>query len=297
MPKASGRTPAQERSSPDVIELPGQSKVGGALRATSILVVFLAFTLLCMPIQFCLLRFHKPWARTFPHWYHRRVCQLIGIRQHISGSIARDKPVLIVSNHVSWLDIPVLSAVAPLSFVAKSEVGTWPFVSWLARLQRTVFVNRSRRTEVGKVSSEIRSRLLSGDTLVLFAEGTSSDGNRVLPFKSALLSSVFPRAEEAERGDLAVQTLALTYTHVHGIPLGRADRNLIGWYGDMEMGGHAWQLLSAGPIDVKIQIGVPVQLASFTDRKQLANLTEADIRQQVAAALRDAPNEKLGDAK
>ena len=288
MQKASGTSPTKDQGSPDKIELPGQFRFGGPLRATLILVVFLVFTLLCMPIQFVLLRLNQRWARTFPHWYHRRVCRLIGIRHHISGRVSPDKAVLIVANHVSWLDIPVLSAVAPLSFIAKSEVGTWPFVSWLARLQRTVFVNRSRRTEVGKVSNVIRSRLLSGDTLVLFAEGTSSDGNRVLPFKSALLSSAFPRADETEPGEIEVQTLALTYTRVHGIPLGRADRNLIGWYGDMEMGGHAWQLLSAGPIDVNIQIGEPVQLASFSDRKQLANLTEADIRQRVAAALRGA---------
>ena len=288
MSKPVENAPLEPKEGPEAIELPGQSRLSGGLRATLILVVFLLFTLACMPIQFGLLRLNRKWARTFPFWYHRQVCRLVGIRHQISGKVSSDKPVLIVANHVSWLDIPVLSAVAPLSFIAKSEVGTWPFVSWLARLQRTVFVNRSRRTEVGKVSSVIRSRLLAGDTLVLFAEGTSSDGNRVLPFKSALLSSVFPRADEIDAGEIEVQTLAITYTHLHGIPLGRAARNLIGWYGDMEMGGHAWQLLSAGPIDVKIQISEPMQLASFSDRKQLASMTEAGIREQVVAALRSA---------
>ncbi|MEM8977521.1 MAG: lysophospholipid acyltransferase family protein [Pseudomonadota bacterium] len=287
MQETDGKVQSTGASDPDRIELPGQFRFGGSLRATFILLIFLTFTLACMPLQYILLRTSKTWARTFPYWYHRRVCQLIGIRHDISGQVARNKPVLIVANHVSWLDIPVLSAVAPLSFVAKSEVGTWPFVSWLARLQRTVFVNRSRRTEVGKVSDTIRGRLLSGDTLVLFAEGTSSDGNRVLPFKSALLSSVFPRSDEEDAQSIDVQTLAITYTHVHGIPLGRADRNLIGWYGDMEMGGHAWQLLSAGPIDVKIQIGEPIELATFKDRKQLAGVTEESIRHKVVAALRN----------
>ena len=285
---ATDKSPTTNQSDASRIELPGQFRFGGSMRAAAILTVFLVFTLACMPIQFLLLRVNKKWARTFPYWYHRRVCRLIGIRHEVTGQITRGKPVLIVANHVSWLDIPVLSAVAPVSFVAKSEVGTWPFVSWLAKLQRTVFVNRTRRTETSKVANTIRNRLLSGDALILFAEGTSSDGNRVLPFKSALLSSVFPRAGEDRSEEIVVQTLAVTYTHIHGIPLGRADRNLIGWYGDMEMGGHAWELLSAGPIDVRVQISEPMQLADFSDRKQLAQLTEQEIRGRVVSALRNA---------
>ncbi|MDH3582345.1 MAG: 1-acyl-sn-glycerol-3-phosphate acyltransferase, partial [Hyphomicrobiales bacterium] len=141
-----------------------------------------------MPVQWALLKLAPNQARRFPHWYHRRVCRLLGIRFKVEGEIAQSRRVLLVSNHVSWLDIPVLSALSPLSFVAKSEVSKWPFVSWLAKLQRTVFIDRTRRADVGTVSSQMRRRLEDGDVLVLFAEGTSTDGNRVLPFKSALLS-------------------------------------------------------------------------------------------------------------
>ena len=203
-------------------------------------------------------------------------------RTKVEGKVAHDRPVLIVANHVSWLDIPVLSAVAPLSFIAKKEVGTWPVVSSLARLQRTVFVDRTRRTAVGKVASEMRQRLDQGDVLVLFAEGTSTDGNRVMPFKTALFAAAFSEANP----DVCVQTLSLTYTRLHGIPLGRADRNLVGWYGDMEMGDHAWSLLKAGPLDARISIGDPMPLSEFSDRKKLAEHTEKVVRQQVVANLR-----------
>ena len=192
------------------------------------------------------------------------------------------QPVLIVANHVSWLDIPVLSAVAPISFIAKKEVGNWPFVSSLARLQRTVFVDRTRRTAVGQVASEMSKRLDQGDALVLFAEGTSTDGNRVMPFKTALFSAAFG----ADNKELSVQTLSLNYTRLHGVPLGRADRSLIGWYGDMEMGGHAWALLKAGPLDVRIVISDPVPLSDFSGRKELAEHTEKIIRQEVISGLR-----------
>ena len=274
--------PAVQRD-PDEIRLPGRPSFGGAVRATGVLAGFLGLTAPLMPVQWLLLRLAPEAARRFPNWYHKRVCRLLGIRLHINGELASDRPVLVISNHVSWLDIPVLSAVAPLSFVAKSEVGRWPFVSSLARLQRTVFVDRSRRTDVGKVTDEMTRRLREGDALVLFAEGTSTDGNRVLPFRTALLAPAF-----ADTGESAtvVQTLSLAYTHIHGVPIGRSERNLIGWYGDMDMAGHAWNLLKSGPIDVHIVIGEPVALDSFANRKDLARSAEQRVRQTVATILR-----------
>ncbi len=259
----------------------------GAIRAAAILAGFAALTLPLIPVQAALLRTSPRLARRFPRWYHRQVCRLLGLRLDIEGRIAAHAPVLVVSNHVSWLDIPVLSAVAPISFIAKKEVGTWPFVSTLARLQRSVFVDRTRRTAVGDTTSEIMARLQAGDAIVLFAEGTSSDGNRVLPFKSSLFAAVKPSPASGHAGPGAcIQTLALTYTRLHGLPLRRADRPLVGWYGDMELASHAWNLLKAGPLDVEIRIGPPVPLADFTDRKQLARHSEAEVRQAVARSLR-----------
>ena len=154
------------------------------LRAFLVLAAFFAFTLPLMPLQLLFLRTGSRYARTFPHWYHRQVCRIVGIRLNIEGEVAREQGVLLISNHVSWLDITVLSAVAPVSFVAKQEVASWPFVSWLAKLQRSVFVDRNRRNEVGDKANEILERLAAGDHIVLFAEGTSSDGNSVVPFKT-----------------------------------------------------------------------------------------------------------------
>jgi len=259
----------------------------GALRATAILSAFFALTCPLMPVQALLLRASPRSARKFPHWYHRQVCRLLGIRLHVQGKIADDAPVLVIANHTSWLDIPVLSAVAPLSFVAKKEVGTWPFVSSLARLQRSVFVDRNRRTTIGDTAGEITERLRTGDTVVLFAEGTSSDGNRVLPFKTSLFAAAKPSKNSGRDAGACVQTLAIVYTHLHGVPLRRSERHLVGWYGDMEMGSHAWRLLKAGPLDVHIRIGAPVPLSRFADRKELARHSEAEVRQAVTGLLRD----------
>lgn len=257
------------------------------LRAGLVLIAFFCLTVPLMPVQLLLMRLRHPAARTFPHWYHRQICRILGLRIHVDGAVSGERPMLLVANHVSWLDIPVISAVAPISFVAKREVGTWPFVSWLAKLQRSVFVDRERRGAVAGTAREIIDRLHAGDNIVLFAEGTSSDGNQVLPFRTALFAAAKPAGKDAaaiEEG-IFVQTLAIAYTRVHGIPLGRLSRPRIAWYGDMNLASHAWEVLKMGPLDVHIRLGEPVALADFADRKVLARVTEDRVRADVAALL------------
>lgn len=262
----------------------------GSLRASAVLAGFFAFTVPLMPLQALLLRISPAAARRFPNWYHRNVCRILGITLKIDGDVARDRPVLLVCNHTSWLDIPVVSALAPVSFVAKLEVGSWPFVSALARLQRSVFVDRTRRQATGDAAAAIMKRLKSGDAIVLFAEGTSSDGNRVLPFKTSLFGAVAGQ-DMAANPDVAVQTAAVVYTHVRGVPLTRADRPRVGWYGDMEMTSHAWGVLKSGPITVTIKVDPPVPLSEFKDRKDLALKTERAIRFAVHGILRGRPGD------
>lgn len=261
----------------------------GALRASAILTGFFALTVPLMPVQAVLVRVSPKAARRFPHWYHRQVCRLMGISLEIEGAVARDVPVLLVCNHTSWLDIPVLSALAPLSFVAKKEVGGWPFVSSLARLQRTVFIDRNKRQAAGDAADEISSRLATGDTIVLFAEGTSSDGNRVLPFKTSLFGAV--KGESAPPANAVVQTAAVVYTHLHGVPILRADRPRVGWYGDMVMQTHAWGVLKSGPLSVTIRVGPPVPLEDFAGRKDLALTSERAVRKAVLGVLRGRPDQ------
>lgn len=271
----------------------------GVLRAATVLTGFAALTLPLMPIQAALKRIHTRSARRFPHWYHRQVSRLLGLRLTVEGRFEPDRPVLIVANHTSWLDIVTLSAVAPVSFIAKKEVGSWPGVSTLARLQRTVFVDRERRAQVSDTANEIRTRLGAGDNLILFAEGTSTDGNRVIPFKSSLFGAVIAPSkkrpvQQTDIDNVVVQTLTLVYTHLHGIPLQRAERPLIGWFGDMEMKSHAWNLLKAGPVDAHIRISKALPLSSFANRKTLARHAEAEIRRNLIGILQGrGPEEPL----
>jgi lyso-ornithine lipid O-acyltransferase len=249
------------------------------IRAAFVLTIFLAVTLLLIPYQWLLLQLGLPQRRTFPHRYHRFIARMFGIRIRVVGTPPK-RAALLLANHTSWLDIVIFSAVMPLSFVAKSEVNTWPFFGTLARLQRTVFVTRARRSETGLARDAIAERLAQGDVLVLFPEGTSDDGNSVLPFKSALLSAA-DSALHAGR-EVTVQPVSTAYVAREGIPMGRENRPLYAWYGDMELVPHLWEALEAGPLDVVMQFHSPL---SAMDRKELARVAWETVRKGQAAAL------------
>lgn len=257
------------------------------LRASVILTIFIVLTLPGMVVQFVVSRIWPHWSQNLPHWYHRLLCRVLGVRVHLDGAIVSGGPVLLIANHVSWLDIPVISAVAPVSFIAKKEVVRWPFVSWLAKLQRTIFIDRESRGAVLQTTREILARLNAGDNIVLFAEGTSSDGNRVLPFHSSLFAAARPSGNSAgaHENQVYAQTLAFAYTRLHGLPLGRLKRPLVAWYGDMDLVSHIWSLLMKGPVDVRMRIGPPVRLDRFEDRKDLANFSEEQVRRSVVELL------------
>lgn len=257
-----------------------------SLRAVWILFWFFLITFLLIPVQWLLININSSGARWLPHYYHRLIGWIMGLRIHVDGALTPGQPTLLVANHVSWMDIVVFTAVTPLSFVAKREVGTWPGVKVLANLQRTIFVDREKRSESLKSADEIAARLDQGDVVVLFPEGTSSDGNRVLPFKSSL----FAAASKAD-SDTLVQTATIAYTFLGGVPLGRRTRPLVAWYGDMEMGSHVWALLKAGPLDVHVRLGEPVRLETLGDRKALARATEEQIRHDLADLLSLRPFE------
>jgi 1-acyl-sn-glycerol-3-phosphate acyltransferase len=260
-----------------------------ALRAFGILLTFVLVTLPGIPWQASAVRFNLPRRKTFPHRYHKFLCKLFGIRVTVIGTPVQDKGVLMIGNHTSYFDILVLSSAAKVSFVAKSEVQTWPFFSTLARLQQTVFVERSRRSQTGEARNQIRDRVLQGDALVLFPEGTSSDGNCVLPFKSALMGAAeatIGTDAEGKPVHVPVQPVSVAYVGLHGMPMGRENRPLFAWYGDMDLVPHLVEAVKTGPIDVVVQFHTPLTIDQAGDRKKLAALTEAIVREGQTRALR-----------
>ena len=238
------------------------------------------WVLICGPLQQVLLLLRAPLAKRLPHFFHRGCCRILGLDVELWGVRSRERPTLYIANHTSYLDILALGSVLPGSFVAKREVRGWPLFGWLATLQRTVFVER-RRDATAKHRDETVERLEAGDSLILFPEGTSSDGNRVLPFKSAF----FGIAEKQVRGrTLTVQPVSIAYARLNGIPIGRRYRPYYAWYGDMDLAGHLFEMASLGRATVVVECHAPVTIEQFKNRKALAAHCERVIAEGVSRA-------------
>jgi 1-acyl-sn-glycerol-3-phosphate acyltransferase len=262
------------------------------LRLVYVFAVVGVTTLALLPFQAVAVWLGLPLRRQIPRRFHRMVCAVLGIRVHEVGRRMHEHPLLIVANHCSWLDISVITAVAPVVFVAKLEVAGWPVIGFLARLQRTVFVDRTRRHKTRDVNAEIAQRLAEGDPVLLFGEGTSSDGNRVLPFRSALIGSARDALAEAEHtGRVWIQPLSLAYTHRRGMPLSRHERPRVAWYGKMSLAPHLSGLARGGGVDVSVMWGEPVAFDEQSDRKQVARALEAQVRRRTIQTLRGRADE------
>lgn len=245
----------------DVFE---ERPLGGRFRAVRRLATVLLWTLLCIPVQAVLLALPGRAKARFPLIYYTIFCRLLGLRVQVIGTPCQDRPVLFIANHSSWLDIPVLGGVLQACFVSKAEVGTWPVIRTIARLGRTVFVSRSRGA-TGKEAREMRARMAAGDSLVLFPEGTSNDGARVLPFRSSFLG--------VADGARQVQPVSVVYDRLGGLPACRRDRPLFAWYGDMEIASHAWRLARRSGARATVVLHEPFAPGLLPNRKALA--TEA----------------------
>jgi 1-acyl-sn-glycerol-3-phosphate acyltransferase len=257
------------------------------LRLSYVFTAIAVITAVLLPFQWIAVKLGLPLRRRIPVLFHRMMCAILGVRVRVIGRKMPEHPLLIVANHASWLDISVITAVAPVVFVAKQEVAGWPLLGLLARLQRSVFVDRTRRHTTHRVNAEIAQRLAEGDPVVLFGEGTSSDGNRVLPFRSALIGSARDAlADAGQTGRVWIQPLSIAYTGLHGLPLSRRDRPTVAWYGDLTMGPHLAQMARHGAIDATVMWGEPVAFDAQSDRKAITRLMETEVRRGTALTLR-----------
>lgn len=254
------------------------------IKASLIIFLLTLVSLVLIPVQWVAMKAGWELQKALPLLWHKTATRLVGIRVHQIGQPSNERPLLIAANHVSWVDITVIGSLMPLSFIAKSEVAGWPVFGLLAKLQRTVFVNRQKRTDTGRVAGEIADRMAVGDAMVLFAEGTSNDGNCVLPFRSALLGAATRQMSDG-KNEVWVQPLSIVYKSLQGIPMGRQFRPHVAWYGDMELPDHLWGIFCEGSLDAVITWGEPVLVQKGTDRKELARALEGDVRQMTHQAL------------
>ncbi len=238
----------------------------------------------------------------FARMYWASLCRLLGLHVRVIGTAARrldGRPVVFVSNHSSWLDILSLGGALEGCFIAKEEVGTWPVVRTIARLGRTVFVSRRAANTVRERDS-MRGRLDAGDNLILFPEGTSSDGSRVLPFRSVFFSIVEVQ-NAGTRGAGArgagargnrpplIQPVSVVYDQLGGLPMGRASRPVFAWYGDMDLASHFWRLAQHRGLRATVLLHPPVDPAAYASRKELSQAVWQTVAEGAATLRQNRP--------
>jgi lyso-ornithine lipid O-acyltransferase len=247
------------------------------------LLAFALFYLSILPFHLVALRFDGRLADWLPVLFHRVFLRLFDVRVSERGRPPdQTAATLVLANHVSWLDIPVIGSLHPLSFIAKSEIDGWPLIGFFARMQRSVFIDRQRRRATAEATHAVAHRLKKGDVIVLFAEGTTSDGNRLLPFRSSLVGAAQTALTDPGIGPIHLQPLAITYTRRNGLPVTRRERPAIAWYGDMELAPHLSLFVREGPLDAVVAWGDPIRFDG--DRKRATAAAEAAVRAAVKAS-------------
>lgn len=212
---------------------------------------------------------HRPVTPYITQFVCRMAFVILGIRFETQGRIMAHRGA-VVANHSSWLDIFALNAKKRIYFVSKSEVAGWPAIGWLARATGTVFINRNRKYAKSQ-QKEFETRLLAGHKLLFFPEGTSTDGLRVLPFKSTLFQAFF--------SDELIDSMYIQPVTAQYFAPPNGDLRFYGWWGDMDFAPHLLKTLTACRQGrVRIIYHPPVKVSDFANRKLLAAHVETVVR-------------------
>lgn len=196
----------------------------------------------------------------------RTVLRILGISLEVEGKLCKEKPVLYLANHASYVDIIVVCALLPAVCVSKEEVKKWPMFGRFARLANTIFISREVRDtkqNLEKISAVIRR----GESVLMFPEGTTTDGSQVLPFKSSYLKVV---ENDLVNREVTIQPITIAYTKFNGKPMNQQQRNLIAWFGDATLVGHIWELLKLRHTTIGVTFHPVISGAGGKERKQLA---------------------------
>ena len=227
-------------------------------------VIFIYLTITLILFKTFLQIFTKRISQKLVRIFHKLVLWLINIDVEVIGNRnLNNVPTLYVSNHLSYLDIPVLGSAINGRFIAKNEISNWPIIGYLSKVGETIFTNRNLRFL--KTNKSIISDYISrGDNIILFPEGTTSDGIRVLKFKSSLLTSL-------EQKNIFIQPIVINYESINGMPLNRWLKPIIAWYGDMDLQLHLINILKLFSIKAKITMLPALNGRNFSNRKDMTS--------------------------
>lgn len=249
------------------------------------IIKFLAFGIICIlvvPTQnIVMLITRGSGAYTIPYIWQCAVCKIFGLKVTITGTPRTNKQTLFISNHISYLDIPVIGSAIKASFIAKAEVRRWPLLGYLATLQQTAFIERSR-TAMKEQKNSLGTMVEDGKSLILFAEGTTGTGDIVRPFKSSLFALAL-----TENSHMDVQPVTLRLKSVNGQnpKENNTIRDLYTWQLEMEMAqaAHWWRFAQTKGAEIELIFHAPLTPGDYKNRKELALATHAVVSNGLAS--------------
>lgn len=243
-------------------------------------VLFFVWCGIMAPLQIILMIFHRGHgAYVLPHIWQKGVCRIFGLKVIVEGTPLHNRQTVFVCNHISYLDIPVLGSILKASFIAKREVAAWPVFGFLSRLQQTAFISRSRN-DAKREKNALSNMLDEGKSLILFAEGTSTGGTTVAPFKSSLFSMTL----DDNRHNLLIQPVTLRIEQVNGQMATTQDiRDLYAWHGDMTMPPHLKAFTGKRGATIRVIFHAPIDPKTFSDRKIMADQCHAAVLSGITA--------------
>ncbi|MGH1455230.1 MAG: lysophospholipid acyltransferase family protein [Alphaproteobacteria bacterium] len=249
------------------------------MQTTTACLKFLLFTILTLitiPIQLIVMLFHKgKYSYALPYLWQNATIKIFSIKLKIIGTPITNQQIIYVSNHISYLDIPVIGSVLRASFVAKKDVASWPLFGFLSKLQQTAFISRNRNN-ARQEKNTLDQMLINGKSLIIFPEGTSTDGREVLPFKSSLFSIALKNSEN----NMLIQPITLTMTLANGKKIENQEtRDIYAWHINMDtpLHVHLWGFAKTKGAEITMEFHPPINPSDYSDRKELAKACHSTV--------------------
>ena len=260
------------------------SGLGSPLLCLGRIVAILALSLLTFTALAFILLFRLPGVVSLHAFYFHYIKNICGLRILVQGEMCAHDPILFLANHSSYLDYVILSDVILKGvFVAKIEIRRWPILGFLSQLTDVIYIDRTAKHQVTSQNEQIHKYLQRGHRVILFPEGTTSEGHHLLPFKTSLLANVYTKLEG---GMVTIQPISITAIALDDIPLGRSFRSLYAWCGTMDLLTHLWIFLQLGRVTVEVMFHPPITGAEFQDRKELSRFCARVIQKGMSESIR-----------
>ena len=247
----------------------------------SLIKVFLIFLIIfaLTPIQYILVKIKLRYRIYIPIIFHKILLRILGIKVKLIGQKISKRPLILVGNHTSYIDIIILGSIMPICFIAKNEIKSWILFGFLAKLQNTIFIKRKNIKTLESIKN-INKDLDSESAIVLFPEGTTNSGKKVLNFKSSLFNLF------ENNNTLRLQNFSLCYTHVNNMPIDNRTRPQISWYGDMNIITHLLNFLKLSSVNASVVLH-PAMSIKGLDRKAISMTSIKQVKEGIVLAFKN----------